>query len=376
MILQIEAFANRSSWYNGVIREKGDEFSTYRSGREQVGRDVHQPHDKGYKSLLSSKKVFLELLRGFVKRDWVTAMDEDDLVKMDKSYVSAEFRRQESDLVYRARMRPRDQGGEVHAEEQDVLFYVLLEMQSDVDQLMPYRLLSYMTEIWRDVLKNAGKDAYKRNFALPVIIPIVLYNGKREWSTPLRFKEKLADADKLGEEVLDFPYLLIDVQRHDEEHLVRQGNLISSVFLLDQVEDVTHILERLTRLLRTLRSLSTVEWNLFWNWANHIMGRSLPEAERQEVERIIQQSNPEEADDMITNIEKVIMRARMQDRREGKLEGRLEGQLEGKLEGRLEGKIEGKLEIAARLLSIGMSVEQVAEVADLPIGEVRKLGLQ
>jgi predicted transposase/invertase (TIGR01784 family) len=237
---------------------------------------------------------------------------------------------------------------------------------------MPYRLLSYMMEIWRDVLKNAGVDAYKRSFALPVIIPIVLYNGKREWSAPLRFRDKLNGAGKFGEDVLDFPYILIDVQRHEKEDLIRQGNLISSVFLLDQMEDVTNIAERLERLVHSLRSLSTVEWNLLWNWAKYILGRGLPEAERQEIERIVGQSNPEEADDMITNIEKVIRRARMQDRREGKLEGMIEGEMKGEM----KGKLVGKLEVAARLLSIGMDVEQVAEVTDLPIEEVRKLGLQ
>jgi hypothetical protein len=34
----------------------------------EVESPRHQPHDKGYKYLLSSKKVFLDLLRSFVKK--------------------------------------------------------------------------------------------------------------------------------------------------------------------------------------------------------------------------------------------------------------------------------------------------------------------
>jgi hypothetical protein len=64
--VQVEAISKGSSWYNGVIREKRDEGSFYRADGTKATRDIHQPHDKGYKSLLSSKKVFLELLRSFV----------------------------------------------------------------------------------------------------------------------------------------------------------------------------------------------------------------------------------------------------------------------------------------------------------------------
>ncbi|WP_422664938.1 Rpn family recombination-promoting nuclease/putative transposase [Aneurinibacillus uraniidurans] len=59
----------------------------------------------------------------------------------------------------------------------NVIFYVLLEMQSSVDFQMPFRLLFYMLEIWRDILKNTDKnEAVRKDFRL------VLYNGKQEWT--------------------------------------------------------------------------------------------------------------------------------------------------------------------------------------------------
>lgn len=59
---------------------------------------------------------------------------------------------------------------------QDVEFYLLLEMQSKVDFLMPYRLLLYQVEIWRYLKKAKGKP---KTFRLPPIVPIVVYNGKK-----------------------------------------------------------------------------------------------------------------------------------------------------------------------------------------------------
>ncbi|MED0672662.1 hypothetical protein P4S95_21065 [Aneurinibacillus aneurinilyticus] len=51
----------------------------------------HQPHDKGYKYLLSSKKVFMDLLRSFVKQKWVEQVDESTIIKVDKSYILQDF---------------------------------------------------------------------------------------------------------------------------------------------------------------------------------------------------------------------------------------------------------------------------------------------
>src|SRR5690554_2219529 len=109
--------------------------------------EVFNPHDKGYKFLLSSKTVFMELLENFVTGEWVKKIDPQSLSKEDKSYVLADFKDKEADLVYRGKING-----------QEYIFYILLELQSTVDFQMPYRLLLYMVEIWRDILKNTEKN--------------------------------------------------------------------------------------------------------------------------------------------------------------------------------------------------------------------------
>ncbi|PRR74243.1 hypothetical protein MHFGQ_25950 [Moorella humiferrea] len=52
----------------------------------QAGHPYH-PHDKGYKQLLSDKRVFLELIKTFVREKWVETIDADDLILVNKSYV-------------------------------------------------------------------------------------------------------------------------------------------------------------------------------------------------------------------------------------------------------------------------------------------------
>jgi predicted transposase YdaD len=74
--------------------------------------------------------------------------DETHLLAVDKSYILPDFSGKEADLVYRLKL-----------DEQEVIFYVLMELQSTVDFQMPYRLLLYQVEIWRDYMKNIGKEA-------------------------------------------------------------------------------------------------------------------------------------------------------------------------------------------------------------------------
>ena len=52
----------------------------------------------------------------------------------------------------------------------EVIFYIILEFQSSVDYSMPIRLFLYMSEIWREVLKNTEKsDVKRKDFKLPAI---------------------------------------------------------------------------------------------------------------------------------------------------------------------------------------------------------------
>lgn len=217
---------------------------------------IHQRHDTSYRFLLSSKKLFVELLRSFVHKGWVQNIDETNVQEIPHSFVLQDFKRQEADLVYR-----------VNLNGQDVVFYLLLEMQSSVDFRMPYRLLLYQVEIWRYLLNDDKQArANRKTFRLPPIVPIVLYNGKKRWSAERQFRKLLNHEQMFGSELLDFEYLLIDVARYTEEELLSLSNTIGSVFLLDQTEDQAQLLERLGKLMHTIQQLPEESQQKFVAW--------------------------------------------------------------------------------------------------------------
>ena len=312
---------------------------------------VNNPHDTGYQYLLKSKKAFLQLLRSFTKKGWVDQVDETDLVLIDKTFILQDFQNKEADIVYKAKIKDRE-----------VIFYVLLELQSTVDYSMPYRLLLYMTEIWREIFKNTEKnEAVSKSFRLPVIVPMVLYNAERKWTAPLNFKESLNNPELFGEHVLDFRYILINVYDYDREELLRLRNLMGAVFLLDRAEDFKEIIECLKELTEVFPKMDEDEFRLFVGWGRNILTRGLASGEKQEISKILESANPKEVDVMVSNVEKVLKKSRE------------EAKKEGMKEGMKEGKKEGMKEIAKLMLADGKEIEEIKKYTSLSREEIEEL---
>lgn len=258
--------------------------------------NVHHEHDVGYKHIFSHKGTFLELLRSFAKKEWANLIKEEDLILVDKSYILSDFEEEESDILYK-----------VNINGEEVIFYVLLEFQSKVDFQMPMRLLFYMTEVWRDVLKNTDKSEVRRkSFRLPAIVPIVLYNGKNKWTAKTSFREILSGYELFEDNILNFNYMLFDINRYSDEELYGISNLVSAVFLLDQEMNEEELIRRLRKLIYILKKISPEQFSIFKQWLKKIVKPRLTEDMQKEVDEVLDKSNQEEVDFMVSNLGKTL----------------------------------------------------------------------
>ena len=71
-------------------------------------------------------------------------------------------------------------------------FLVLVEHQTSVNENMPFRFLSYVTELLNNLVKNKNKLYYKGLITFPKPKFFVLYNGDK--NEPLQRKMRLSDA--------------------------------------------------------------------------------------------------------------------------------------------------------------------------------------
>ena len=194
-------------------------------------------HDHSYKLLFAHPTMVQDLLRGFVGGDWLQELDFSTLERVSESYVSDDLRARADDIVWRVR------SGERH-------IYLLVEFQSGIDPFMSVRVLTYVGLLYQDLIRAREVS---RDDGLPVILPIVLYNGSSRWRAAQELASLLQDSPNgFAKYRPTMRYLLIDEGAYDDSELASHGNLVSLLFRLEnclqfeQVEKLVHTLvERL-----------------------------------------------------------------------------------------------------------------------------------
>lgn len=322
-----------STAYEFSITDGNSKVVTFLNEQSNEYNTINNKHDTGYKYLFSSKKAFIQLLKSFVKQEWVESIDEASVIRIDKSFILQDFSGKEADLIYK-----------INLKDKEIIFYLLLEFQSTVDFQMPFRLLLYMVEIWRSIILNESTDNTKgKDYKIPVIIPCVLYNGANNWTACNSFGEYQNGFDEFKEYALDFKYILFDVNRYNKEELKRLSNLIGSVFYMDRKDISRDLMSRLRDLADTFVYLDEEETQLFKVWLLKILAPGLSDKAKKQVEEIINKG--ERLNDMISNIEIELKEMRKQSENKGKLLGIAEGKAEGILDLLMDlGKVPCELE--------------------------------
>ncbi|WP_422666907.1 Rpn family recombination-promoting nuclease/putative transposase, partial [Billgrantia endophytica] len=118
-------------------------------------------HDNTYKLLFSQQEMVKDLLRGFIRDDWLDQLDLDTLEKANGSYVADELREREDDVIWRVRW------GQTW-----LYVYLLIEFQSTIDKHMAVRIMSYLGLLYQDLIRQ---KAFTPSGKLPPVLPIVLY---------------------------------------------------------------------------------------------------------------------------------------------------------------------------------------------------------
>lgn len=293
-------------------------------------KDIYNMHDKSYKTLFSNKEIFLNLINDFTDQKWKDKITSDDLTLINKSFILSDYEEIESDVIYEAKI-----------DNEDIIFYVLLEFQSSIDHSMPIRLLMYMVEIWREKLKSLTKDTIKKkDFKLPAIVPIVTYNGKDKWTVPTQFKEKVLHHDLFDNKLLNFEYVLLDINRFDKEFLIQKESISSAIFLLDQKVDYREFLKRLATIVKAFDNLTSAERLELKNWLSRTLNDEI-----KDVAIDILDSDKKEVDKMTANITLTINELKEEAIRQGMQKGMAEG---------IE---KATLQIAKNMLMAGVSID-------------------
>ena len=129
--------------------------------------------------------------------------------------------------------------------QKDKNIFFLIEHQTKIDYSMPYRILEYEIEIMKsaiDIRKVKNKE-----YKLPLVIPIVLYTGKKKWDAKRYLEESQETLD--GVKIKAGNYNLVDINDFTKEELLQEKTLISKMMLLEKSESTEESIEMLEKII-------------------------------------------------------------------------------------------------------------------------------
>jgi hypothetical protein len=278
-----------------------------------------QPHDGFFRKVLSRPEDARSAVRALFPPELVARMDLDRLEVMPGSFVDEELRQQHTDVLLST---PID--GD------DTFLYLVMEHQSTPDLMMAWRMLCYLVGVIRRYL-DERPDATQ----LPVVLPVVVHQGKQPWSGPVDVREMISikpeTAELVEEHLLRLRFRLEDIGRFDPATL--QTVLRTRPF--------TPLAKTMLLLMRTARRNPRMDEELE-DWLDVLDEvRRAPDGQEMflvvfaylirvsdtpidKLRRVIARLGPEVEEDFMTTAE--MLRA----------EGRVEGEAKGRAEGRAE----------------------------------------
>jgi predicted transposase/invertase (TIGR01784 family) len=297
--------------------------------------------DKGYKQLFSHAQMVEELLRDFVKEDWVKLLDFKTLKKYNNSFVSDDLKERFDDVIWT-----------VQWGEQQLYIYILLEFQSDIDFYMSNRMMTYLGLLYQDLLKT---KAVKSGDKLPPVLPIVLYNGEPHWNASTNIKEIVTTPPRGFEKFIpDFQFLLIDEGKIGNAELESLQTLVSALFQLERQqtpETVRNIVSKLIGWLKAPEQQSLRRAFTVW-LARVILPSRYPD------DSIPEFNDLQEVNAMLSETVKSWPAKWM---------------AEGEERGKELGKELGQAMICEKMYKNGLSVEKIAEFTGIEPKKVLKL---
>ena len=270
-----------------------------------------------------------DLLHGFAARGWSGALDFASLTPVPASFVSDDLRQRHGDLVWRCRFR----------DDRWLYLVLLLEFQSGVDRAMAVRMLAYTALLYQKLI---GEGVLRERDALPPVLPIVIYNGRRRWSAAADVSELIASGGvALARYQPSQRYFLLDESRAGDGGLPR-GNLVSALIELETNRERERLPDLLGALIELLREQGDAELTqAFRAWVAQVLlprrfrgtdSGSLPRLE--EVRTMLAEQVREWTEEWVE---------------EGREQGIAQGREQGIAQGREQGIAQGRAEERALL---------------------------
>jgi predicted transposase/invertase (TIGR01784 family) len=317
--------------------------------------------DSIFKTIFQDKKMFLMFIQSFVKQDWVNDLTEENLEYHPSLFPEILETDRESDIVYKVK-RNHD----------ELFVFIMLENQSKVDFLMPFRLLEYMVRLWRRYIQDHKKTSEKQGFKLPAILPILFFDGdqKSGWTAETEFINKVEEKELFEKYIPNFEYVLVDLTKISVEDLKKLKNPQSFILILDKI-----------RKQKDVKTIKELDQEYFDTVKTLLEKNGLMDLFTQVIYLFMKKNHIEDGviNDTITKLRKggfeegMFAYSEALDVKKAKENGIQIGIEKGLEKGLEKGFEKALIRTALNLYKMGLSLEQISEGTNLSVEKVKNI---
>ena len=192
--------------------------------------------DSSSKIIFDNHMLCSQFLRDYVDLPYLKNVKPEDIEDVSDQYVTLFAEERNSDRVKRVRIR---------AEGTPFFLVSLIEHKTQPDYNVCMQIFRYMVHIWDTYEKEAESVrrgmAKRSDFLYPPILPIIYYEGAREWKVPLDFRSRVREGENFGRYIPDFEYYLVPLRDYSNEALMAKKDEISLVMLVNKLQTVEDI---------------------------------------------------------------------------------------------------------------------------------------
>jgi predicted transposase/invertase (TIGR01784 family) len=184
---------------------------------------VKHPHDAFFKKTFSKKEIAVDFLKNYLPEKILEHINLETLTNQNGEYIDKNLKKDFSDLLY-----------QVEIDGKEGYIYILFEHKSYEDEKVIFQLLRYMTKIWEERFDSKRKKA-------PIIIPLVIYHGKKVWKTETKLWEYIEEIKEMPKEIQDmtpdFEFKLYDYSPQSKTEIKGRAILQAVLKMLKAIRE-------------------------------------------------------------------------------------------------------------------------------------------
>ncbi|MFN8789415.1 MAG: Rpn family recombination-promoting nuclease/putative transposase, partial [Neisseriaceae bacterium] len=228
-----------------------------------MAHQLIKKHDALAKCFLTNLDIAKKFLTLYLEAEIKSKCDFRTLTVVGGSFVKNDLTKLHSDIVYRMDLKDKSSCAYI---------YMLEENQSTPLKLMLFRVLEYTVAIIKKHIDDYGESG-----GLPIVVPVVLYNGD-DYPYPhfTDIKDLFADKDLFDKVGLGV-FKLVDLTTKDDSEILKHGKLalLEMVKKHIRVRDFSEVIGRIMEAILVAHkdNLTTDTFSGAWQYLSNARER-------------------------------------------------------------------------------------------------------